>query len=123
MILFLIFGFVVLTTFPFLYGRMNKATGARPELIPPPGGEKACIESAQYMREHHVEILKKWRDSVVRDGINTYHARDGKEYTASLSDTCIRCHSNKEQFCNRCHDYVRANPGCWDCHVSSQGIK
>ncbi|MCF7809732.1 hypothetical protein K9N50_01950 [bacterium] len=31
--------------------------------------------------------------------------------------SCIECHSNKEQFCDRCHTYMSVDPYCWDCHI------
>jgi hypothetical protein len=31
---------------------------------------------------------------------------EGKLFNMSLSNTCLDCHSNKEKFCDRCHDYA-----------------
>lgn len=117
MVVTLVFCFLLIATFPFLYERIGQSAGSQPTLAAPPGGEKTCVESTEYMREHHVELLRQWRDSVVRDGGRTYRAKDGKEYTMSLSDTCLRCHSNKEKFCDQCHNYIKVSPKCWDCHV------
>ncbi len=39
----------------------------------------------------------------------------------SLTLTCLECHSNKDKFCDRCHDYLRVSPGCWDCHNVPKG--
>jgi hypothetical protein len=34
----------------------------------------------------------------------------------SLSQGCLGCHSNKEQFCDTCHNYAGVKPNCWSCH-------
>ncbi len=69
------------------------------------------------MRKHHVDILKEWRDARVRDGDTTYISSTGKSYTIGLTSTCLGCHSNKADFCDRCHNYLRVEPNCFDCHV------
>jgi cytochrome c553 len=61
-------------------------------------------------------------DEAVRDGDRIYVGVGGKEYEKSLTGTCLSCHSSKEAFCNRCHDYVGAEPYCWDCHGESGEI-
>ncbi len=113
----LVIGFLLIATFPFWYGKIVAGTGHAPKLEPPPRGEKQCVESVEYMRKHHVDLLDRWRTSVVREGNRKYVASDGKEYTMSLTGTCIGCHSNKANFCDRCHDYLRTSPRCWDCHT------
>jgi hypothetical protein len=76
------------------------------------------------MRARHMHILDEWRDRVVRLGERNYTAPDGKQYNMSLSNTCINCHHNREEFCNRCHNYVSIRPYCWDCHVNpANGFK
>jgi hypothetical protein len=109
--------FLALATSPFWYGSLTGSGSRAPTLELPPGGEKTCVEEASYMREHHVKLLTTWRDSVVREGAATYRARSGKEYEISLTGTCLGCHSNKENFCDRCHNYLKVNPKCWDCHI------
>ena len=99
---------------PFLYSKI--AGGTAPVLAPPPGGEKQCVEPVEYMRKHHVDLLIQWRDARVREGVLKYVASDGREYTASLTQTCLGCHSNKANFCDRCHDQIPEHPRCWDCH-------
>ena len=42
---------------------------------------------------------------------------EGKKFLASLSNTCMECHSNKTQFCDQCHNYVAVAPNCWGCHL------
>ena len=86
-----------------------------------PANEEQCVESAEYMRANHMDLLLDWREEVVRDGLRTYTATDGKEYVKSLTDTCLDCHSPKVEFCDQCHNYVGATPNCWNCHVDPEG--
>ena len=30
---------------------------------------------------------------------------------------CMKCHTNKEKFCDECHTYAAVKPYCWDCHI------
>jgi hypothetical protein len=103
--------FLAIVTLPFWYGSRGQAP--KLEL---PADKKACVESTPYMRAHHAELLTQWRDSTVRDGIHVYKAHDGREYTMSLTGTCLGCHQKKDVFCDRCHTYMKVSPGCWDCH-------
>ncbi len=108
--------FILLLVSPVVY---NVAGGKamevpEPEIITP---DEKCVESAEYMRRAHMDLLNEWRDRVVRDGVRTYEASDGRQYEMSLSRTCMTCHSNKADFCDRCHDYLAVDPYCWDCHV------
>ena len=111
--------FVVLIAFIFWYGRglnsnlpiLSLDTPAINQLP-----EKRCVEDTAFMRTNHMKLLVNWRDGVVRDGNRFYKAKDGKVYEMSLSGTCLTCHSNKEQFCDRCHNYVRSQPTCYSCH-------
>jgi hypothetical protein len=118
--------FVVLITFPFWYGR-GKTSGP-PELsldTPVIAGlrEKRCLEETATMRTSHMKLLVNWRDSVVREGNRLYTAKNGKVYEMNLSGTCLKCHINKEQFCDRCHNYVGAKPSCWSCHIVPGEVK
>ncbi len=83
----------------------------------PKNGSTECVEATDYMRANHMDLLDQWRDTVVRDDVRTYTSKAGKSYTMSLSDTCLDCHSNKDQFCDACHTYSAVTPYCWDCHV------
>jgi len=108
--------FFLLITLPFWYSwASGKAAYApEPEIITQ---EKQCLETKQWMREKHMDLLTEWKESAVRQGKRTYVARDGREYEISLTATCLRCHSNKAEFCDRCHDYVGTKPDCWHCHT------
>ena len=83
--------------------------------------EEQCVESVEYMRANHMDLLVEWRETVVREGIRTWEASDGKEYNMSLTGTCLDCHSNKEDFCDQCHNYAGIQPYCWNCHVVPEG--
>ena len=78
---------------------------------------KVCVRSTEYMKAEHMQLLDVWREAVVRRGERTYVSPDGKEYNMSLSNTCLDCHANKTEFCDRCHDYASVQPYCWDCHI------
>ena len=96
---------------------MSAASPEAPELQLPTNGSTECVEAKDYMRANHMDLLDEWRDTVVREDVRTYTSEAGKDYTMSLSDTCLDCHSNKEQFCDACHTYSAVDPYCWDCHV------
>lgn len=108
--------FVILVAAPILYNTMAGGAGVVPELKYPLD-EKQCVESKEYMRENHMQLIMDWRDSVVREGNRTYVASDGKEYNMSLTGECLGCHSNKAEFCDQCHNYLKVKPYCWDCHI------
>jgi len=111
--------FLVLLAFPIWYvaatGKANYVP--QPEIV---SEETECIESTEYIRKKHMLLLEEWRARVVRDGIETYVASDGKEYEMSLTGTCLSCHPNKAEFCDQCHDYAGIKPGCWNCHIEGE---
>ncbi|MCL5808868.1 MAG: sulfate reduction electron transfer complex DsrMKJOP subunit DsrJ [Deltaproteobacteria bacterium] len=118
--------FLILATFPFWYGG-GKA-------VPPPDlkldtpaiqrlKEKRCVESTPYMRANHMKLLAAWRDAAVREGNRSYTAADGQVIPVSLTGTCLGCHSNKDKFCDRCHDYSGAKPACWNCHIIPEEVR
>lgn len=37
--------------------------------------------------------------------------------------SCMDCHSNRDQFCDRCHFYVSVDPYCWDCHIEPRLVE
>ncbi len=111
--------FLVLLTFPFWYGRGKAIPALRLSLDTPQIqqlAEKKCIEPTAYMRSSHMELIGRWRTAVVREGEDLYVASDGKRINMSLSQNCLGCHSNKEQFCDTCHNYAAVKPNCWSCH-------
>ncbi len=108
--------FLVLVTFPVWY---NLAAGTRPggPEIKRPAGEKNCVAATAYMRRSHMELLTAWRDRAVRQAVRTFTAFDGRTYTPALTQTCLKCHAGKADFCDRCHAYAGVAPYCWDCHI------
>jgi hypothetical protein len=116
--------FLVLFTFPVWYNRAAGTTSRAPELQRPVQ-EKNCVAPVAYMRTSHMELLTAWRDQVVRRGVRTFTAFDGKSYTMALTQTCLKCHASKADFCDRCHNYAGVAPYCWDCHIDpklAQGV-
>ena len=108
--------FILLLTFSIWY---NVITG-KASIVPDPKivtKEKQCVESTPYMKESHMQLLDSWRNKVVRENLRLYEGIGGKTYNMSLSSTCLECHSNKDKFCDQCHDYVGVTPTCWNCHV------
>jgi len=109
--------FVLFVTFPLWFNAFSTAsTVPKPEL--PPGGEKECVASATEMRSSHMALLNEWRDEVLRDGERNAITVGGKEYRRGLQMACMECHTNKEKFCDSCHEYVSVKPYCWDCHLT-----
>lgn len=112
--------FIAIAAFPFYYN-MGKVS-ARPEPKLDTSAiqeltEKQCVESKEFMRANHMQLLNQWRDAVVREGKSVYVSSNGKKYNMSLQNTCMKCHSNKKDFCDSCHRYVSVKPYCWDCHI------
>jgi hypothetical protein len=118
--------FVIAASFPFWYGKGKTVSPPDLKLDTPAIErlkEKLCVEPAPYMRANHMRLLNAWRDGVVREGKRTYTAADGRVFQVSLTGTCLECHSNKGQFCDRCHDYAGAKPNCWNCHIIPEEVR
>ena len=80
-------------------------------------GDK-CVRDEDYMRRHHMDLLKHQRDETMRKGIRT---------TQYSLKNCIECHASKknnsvigsnENFCQSCHSYVGVRLDCFECHSS-----
>jgi hypothetical protein len=69
----------------------------------------------------HEALLSDWRDEAVRVSDRVYVTADGRRYEKSLTRTCLGCHQNKANSCDRCHDYLDVKPYCWECHVDPKG--
>lgn len=114
--------FVVLMTYPF-WNNIGSAAYTRPE-VEKPKNAKACVESVEFMRAEHMAMINTWRDEVVRNGQHEYHSTANHQvFQKSLTKTCLKCHENKAEFCDKCHATVAVNPYCWDCHVDPKGVK
>lgn len=118
--------FLGLLTFPFYYN-MGKATVKPEPKIDTPVIQqlevKQCVESKEFMRANHMQLVNDWRDSALRDGNRVYVSSSGKHYEISLQNTCMNCHSNKKEFCDRCHSYAGVKPYCWNCHIEPKEKK
>jgi hypothetical protein len=108
--------FVLFVTFPIWFNGLDAGPLPKPEL--PPGGEKLCVAPASEMRDNHMQLLNEWRDDVLRNADRVTVTVDGKEYRKGLQMACMQCHSNKEKFCDSCHEYAAVKPTCWDCHLT-----
>ena len=115
--------FFIIVAFPLWYHFLFHGGKAAPapelELTDKAKAAKVCVRSTEYMTAEHMQLLDVWRESVVRKAERIYVSPDGKEYNMSLSNTCLDCHSNKAEFCDRCHNYASIRPYCWDCHIDN----
>jgi hypothetical protein len=118
--------FLAVLTLPFWYNHGKAATPPQPKIDTPAiqqMRQKQCILPKIDMRSGHMQILNDWRTQVVRNGLRQYTAIDGKQYNMSLQNECMKCHSNKVQFCDQCHNYMAVTPYCWTCHVEPKETK
>ncbi|MBZ5628379.1 MAG: sulfate reduction electron transfer complex DsrMKJOP subunit DsrJ [Acidobacteriia bacterium] len=115
--------FVSMVTFPVWHAAYAKTTAVGPRLKLPER-QKACVAPVAFMRASHMKLLTDWREGAVRSDRLTYTAYDGKKYRVNLSSTCLgECHTNKKEFCDRCHQYAAVSgPYCWDCHVDPTSV-
>ncbi len=116
--------FVGIVAFPFFYNLVTADYKPEPSLDTPvinKMSKKQCVRPKDFMKTEHMKVLHEWRDSVVRYGEREYGVIDGVKYEKSLQKTCMQCHSNKKDFCDRCHTYVDVKPYCWNCHIAPEG--
>ena len=107
--------FAALFTAPLWMNLASEDSYIVPDISYPTNSEE-CIYDKEYMRAFHMDVLDEWRDKVVREDIRFTEIK-GQKMEMSLSKTCMNCHEQKEQFCDRCHDYLGVTPYCWECHV------
>lgn len=115
-----LFIFAGIVSFPFFYNLKKPYSKPEPSLNTPVisnMSKRECVREAKVMRAYHMQLLKEWRDSVVQRGNRKYGVIDGVFYEKSLERTCMKCHSNKKSFCDRCHSYVNIKPDCFNCHI------
>ena len=114
--------FFVLTALPFLLNLGRANAKIEPSINTPEINAmavKQCVESKEFMRAEHMQLLNDWRDEVVRNGNRIYTSRsNGMQFSISLQNTCMKCHSNKKEFCDKCHNYMAVKPYCWSCHIA-----
>lgn len=85
------------------------------------GRGDACVADTEFMRRHHMDMLKHQRDDTMQQGIRT------KRY--SLKE-CVDCHAvpgadgipvkaeSDQHFCSSCHNYAAVSIDCFECHAS-----
>ncbi len=113
--------FLALVTFPIWFTVATGNYGYTPELQMPEGYTQ-CVESKEYMTSWHMDLLDQWRDEVVREGKRYYVSKTyGDKHEMSLTKNCMKCHNDKAQFCDKCHNYLGVEPYCWDCHIEPEG--
>ncbi len=65
-----------------------------------------CVKDKEYMRFHHMDLLKEIREEFVRYG---------NRGDVSLG-SCRGCHTSRQRFCDRCHNSVSLSLDCFGCH-------
>ena len=65
-----------------------------------------CVRDAEFMRFHHMDLLKEVRGDVIRKGLKGGITLVG----------CGDCHHNRDQFCDKCHTAASVTLDCWGCH-------
>ena len=121
--------FALVATVPFWYGAVSGGTDAVPQLskVDPANGTR-CVEDTEFMRSEHMKLLEEWRLTVVR-GTTADRFYEGPAPAGmqpperSLTNTCLGCHTDKVNFCDKCHDYAVVSPDCWNCHIVPKGGK
>lgn len=109
--------FLIIVLFPFWFNRGKAVPPPEVKLTEQAQAAKECVLAKDYMRSEHMQLLDLWRESVVREADRIYTNPKGKQFVMSLSNTCLDCHSNKADFCDKCHNYASVRPYCWDCHI------
>jgi hypothetical protein len=115
--------FIVLLTYPIWSSLGGAAQAPKPSLETPvieKMAEKKCIENTQFMKSSHMQLLIDWRDEALRNGNRTFKNTEGKNIVISLQNTCMKCHSNKDKFCDSCHTFAAVKPYCWECHLTPE---
>ncbi|WP_139652686.1 sulfate reduction electron transfer complex DsrMKJOP subunit DsrJ [Raoultibacter phocaeensis] len=111
--------FCLVALSPFLVNAFSASAGPEVSTDTPVINElkaKECVASTEYMKDSHMQLLDQWRNDVVREGSYEYESASGQIYEKSLDETCLECHSNREEFCDACHSYAGVELYCWDCH-------
>jgi len=110
--------FLGIVTLPLWYNPLAGRTDQPPVLEYPEG---QCVVAKPLMKGQHMQILNAWRNEVVREDSRYYVHPDGTTREKSLTGTCLGCHEDKAEFCDRCHDYAGVKPYCFDCHIVPEG--
>ena len=120
--------FIVVVTFPVWYTLGFSEDPSPPNLEIPQG---KCVKDAEWMRANHMNLLKEWRNDMVREADKSQIEINGEKYEKSLTKGCMICHVNRQTFCYECHKYTNAvqllplrgsettqrGIRCWNCHI------
>ncbi|OAG27858.1 sulfate reduction electron transfer complex DsrMKJOP subunit DsrJ [Thermodesulfatator autotrophicus] len=112
--------FVVFVTLPFWWNVGKAVPKVEVEL---PKEYTSCVEDKSFMIREHMKLLDNWRNEVVRNGYGVYVNSKGQTFHMKFQEGCMKCHSSKERFCDRCHNFVAVKPYCWNCHISPEEKK
>ncbi len=104
--------FAAIVLFPIWWNH-GKAVSAPKVKVP----EGSCVESREFMRANHMQLLNEWRNLAIREGMRFYESSTGKRFWISLQNECMKCHSSKKEFCDKCHEFSAVRPYCWNCHI------
>ena len=115
----------------FLWRGEAESVSLRHGIFGLPSSQPFVRIAASDLWYHIVDLPERsrveYKIEVVRNGKRMYVASDGKTYEMSLQNECIRCHSNKTQFCDQCHNYAGlkadSTPYCWTCHIPPKETK
>ena len=101
-------GFAVIILLPVALSILKPLWAAEPEVFleAPDARWENCVRDVEYMRFHHMDLLKEVRSDVIRKGLKGGITLVG----------CGECHHNREQFCDRCHEKASVSLDCFGCH-------
>ena len=111
--------FVLFAGFPF-WKNLAGSPESLPELKIPAEAGDHCVEDRDFMRQKHMKLLDNWRNEVVRENKKVYTNAKGEHFNKSLTNTCLNCHQDREEFCDTCHAAADVKTYCFDCHLSSE---
>jgi len=106
--------FLAVVTLPFWIKLGGGSSMPKPVVMK---NTSECVESPEFMRANHMQLLDQWRHEVVREGQRIYTSSSGKKFNKSLTKTCLDCHANKKEFCDSCHKSVAVKLYCFSCHL------
>lgn len=100
--------FVVIVLLPVVLSLLRPLWAEEPEVFleEPDARWENCLRDLEYMRFHHMDLLKEARSDVIRNGLKGGVTLAG----------CGECHHNRDQFCDRCHEKASVSLDCFGCH-------
>lgn len=109
-----IFVLIILAPFAYSVVRPVVTRGSSPgDVFIELPDEGECIREIEYMRFHHMDLLKETREDVIRRGVRGDVTLGG----------CRDCHTYRGQFCNKCHDAVTLSVDCFGCHYYPESLE